>query len=333
MKDFQKYWKGESVPRCLTLFVGGNHEAPGHLREMYFGGYASEGIFYLGSSGVFHVNGLRIAGISGIYKSHDYDKPIFESAPYSESTKRSAYHVRRYEIEKLMHLRQPVDIVVSHDWPSGITDHGDTDTLLRLKDKTGQLRREIDSKQLGNPHTMKLLKKLKPKFWFAGHMHVKYPAIYTHEDGSITRFLALDKCIPRRPFLQLLRVDIDNKSLVDIVPSDISGDGGLKSVGLDAEWLALLKANNAAMPVPGYNQGRTPIRGVSDEEIDEMKQLLESQSVSHIPYLGQTFPGDPKYRKWICSLIGMKDMLEEVQLPTFSKIEGEAKSGDLFFED
>ena len=61
------------MPRCLTLFVGGNHEAPGHLREMYFGGFESRDIFYLGASGVFSVNGLRIVGLSGIFKSHDYD--------------------------------------------------------------------------------------------------------------------------------------------------------------------------------------------------------------------------------------------------------------------
>lgn len=36
----------------------------------------------------------------------------------------------------------PLRIVVSHDWPTGITDYGDTETLLRVKDRTGRLRRE-----------------------------------------------------------------------------------------------------------------------------------------------------------------------------------------------
>jgi hypothetical protein len=34
----------------------------------------SEDIFYLGHSGVVTFGGLRIAGLSGIYKSHDYHK-------------------------------------------------------------------------------------------------------------------------------------------------------------------------------------------------------------------------------------------------------------------
>ncbi len=31
-------------------------------------------IFYLGNAGVVKYGGLRIAGISGIYKPHDYEK-------------------------------------------------------------------------------------------------------------------------------------------------------------------------------------------------------------------------------------------------------------------
>ena len=325
MKDFHKYWSGESVPRCLTLFVGGNHEAPGHLREMYFGGYAAEGIFYMGASGVFKLNGLRVAGLSGIYKPHDYEKPISESAPYTESTKRSAYHVRKYEVEKLMQIRGPVDIMVSHDWPNGITDFGDTDRLLRLKDKTGQLAAEIKSKQLGNPHTMKLLKKLKPKFWFAGHMHAKYSAIYTHEDGSITRFLALDKCIPKRPFLQLLT--LNENGVLSAEPS--IGSGAKVQVELDAEWLAILKANNEAMPVPGRSGSQDYlVRGVSDAEIQEIEQKLLNET--KFPYFGQAFPGDPRYRVWICALLGMSDKLKEVNIPVQ---EIEAKEDSLFFED
>lgn len=333
MKDFHKYWRDESVPRCLTLFVGGNHEAPGHLRDMYFGGYASNGIFYMGASGVFKVNGLRIAGLSGIYKSHDYEKPIFESPPYNESTKRSAYHVRRFEVEKLMQVKGPVDIVVSHDWPSGITDFGDTETLLRLKDRTGQLRSEINSKQLGNPHTMKLLRKLKPKFWFAGHMHVKYPAIYRHEDGvSITRFLALDKCIPRRPFLQLLSVDEEGKMVITASPPRLRN--GINQVGLDPEWLAILKANNDAMPVPSTGFNGAQVRAVSESEIQSMKNFLGSKGVFQVEYLGQTCPGDPRYRKWMCDLLGMSDKLD---MGSTSQKEASLSASDpstlLFFED
>jgi hypothetical protein len=48
------------------------------------------------------------------------------------------------------------------------------------------------------------------------------------------------------------------------------------------------------------------------------------------PYLGQTFPGDPRYRVWICALLGMSDKLKEVNIPVQHKDENE---GSLFFED
>ena len=335
MKDFHKYWKGERVPRCLTRFIGGNHEAPGHLREMYFGGFASKDIFYLGSSGVFNVGGLRIAAISGIFKYHDYDKPIFEAPPYTENTKRSAYHVRRFDIEKLKLVSEPVDIVVSHDWPRGITNYGDTEHMLRLKDRTGQLRQEINSNQLGNPHTMELLKILKPKFWFAGHMHVKYTALYEHPDGSVTRFLALDKCIPRRPFVQLLGIDPNTGSLTDLRRGE-SVDPSPK-VHLDPEWLAILKVNNAAMPIGAPSS--IPLRKPSSEEISNVKELLAKKSVSEFPYFGQIHPGDDRYRKWVCDLLEMTDRVGEtssVELPSepLPVPLAEADSSDLlFFED
>ena len=344
MKDFHTYWREEKIPRCLTMFVGGNHEAPGHLREMYFGGFAARDIFYLGATGVFNVNGLRIAGLSGIYKSHDYDKPIFESPPYTENTKRSAYHVRRYELEKLMVLEQPVDILVSHDWPTGITSFGDTEAMLRLKDRTGQLRGEIQSGQLGNPHAMNLLKRLKPKFWFCGHMHIKYSAIYTHEDGSITRFLALDKCIPRRPFLQLLTVTKEG-CLLQPHPAVETPPTPAKMC-MDLEWLAILKLNNAAMPVNSGNT-RTPLVSATAEDIEEVRMHLRQSTVSpkpvelsdgffEFPYLGQVQPGDDRYRQWICDAIGMRDRISEnsqFAIPTLAPPPVGVEDDALFFED
>ena len=346
LKDFHKYWKGQSVPRCLTLFVGGNHEAPGHLREMYFGGFASKDIFYLGSSGVFKVNGLRIAGLSGIFKSRDYDKTISECPPYSEDTKRSAYHVRRFDVDKLMQLQQPIDIVVSHDWPTGITDFGDTENMLRLKDRTGQLRSEIQSGQLGNPYTMNLLKKLKPKFWLAGHMHIKYGALYEHPDGSVTRFLALDKCIPRRPFLQLLT--LDNNGELTQQTSKGPESTSPAQVCLDLEWLAIIRENNELLPVPGTT-GKASLSAVSPDEIEEVRQLLRTTTVEPkpvetetgdfiFPQFGQLNPGDDRYRKWICDILEMRDRLGDsatvnIPLPEANPGSFEADPGGLFFED
>jgi len=57
----------------------------------------------------------------------------FEAPPYNDNSKISVYHVREYEVFKLAHLRDPVDIVISHDWPRGIYHHGDMARLIRNK--------------------------------------------------------------------------------------------------------------------------------------------------------------------------------------------------------
>ena len=52
-------------------------------------------IYYLGYAGVVNVNGIRIGGLSGIYKGHDYMKGRFEKPPYDNGTQRSVYHHQR----------------------------------------------------------------------------------------------------------------------------------------------------------------------------------------------------------------------------------------------
>jgi hypothetical protein len=57
----------------LTVFIGGNHEASNYLWELYHGGWVAPNIYYLGAAGVVNVGGLRVAGLSGIYKREHYD--------------------------------------------------------------------------------------------------------------------------------------------------------------------------------------------------------------------------------------------------------------------
>jgi len=110
-----EYSGGRKTAPYPTLFVGGNHEAINYLRELYFGGWAAPNIYFLGYSGVVQFGGIRIGGVSGIYKSFDYVKPHFELPPYSPSSIKSAYHVRASEIVKLSALEGgKLDVFVSH---------------------------------------------------------------------------------------------------------------------------------------------------------------------------------------------------------------------------
>ena len=86
-----------------------------------------------------------------------------------------------------------IDIMLSHDWPKGINNFGDTADLLRRK---GNLR---DQKNVGAPPLFEILKKLQPTYWFAAHIHVKFAAIYDK-----TKFLSLDKPIRVEDFVQII---------------------------------------------------------------------------------------------------------------------------------
>ncbi|XP_058790851.1 lariat debranching enzyme A [Phymastichus coffea] len=234
MGTFYKYYTGEKVAPCLTIFIGGNHEASNYLQELAYGGWVAPNIYYLGYAGVINVAGIRIAGMSGIFKSHDYYKGHYEYPPYNDQSIRSCYHVRNLEVFRLKQLSGNIDAFMSHDWPTEITDYGNVKALLRQKSFFSE---DIQNKTLGNPRAMELLKKHYPSYWFSAHLHCKFAAIVPNENNSTkqTKFLALDKCLPKRKFLQILEVEHDES--LDI------------KLSYDLEWLAILYLTNHLLSV------------------------------------------------------------------------------------
>lgn len=233
MGDFYKYYTGEKVAPILTLFIHGNHEAGNHLQELYAGGWVAPNIYYMGYSNILRFGGLRIGGLSGIHREKYYRRGYFERAPYGAEEVRSVYYVREYEVWKLKHFKAPIDIFVSHDWPLGIYyTHCDVQQLIRTKPFFEQ---EIKSNTLGSVANRDVLNALKPAHWFSAHLHVKFPAVVQHGpivpgvEPQVTKFLALDKCLPHRDYLQIIEFP-------DVPESE-------KVLKYDLEWLAILKAS------------------------------------------------------------------------------------------
>lgn len=232
MNSFWKYYSGEKVAPFPTIFIGGNHEASNHLWELYYGGWVAPNIYFLGFAGVVKFGNIRIGGLSGIYKAQHYHLGHYERLPYNENDIRSIYHVREYDVHKLSQVEEPIDIFLSHDWPLGITDHGNWKELVRYKPF---FKQEIQERTLGSKPAAELLEKLKPAYWFSAHLHCKFAALVQHgEGGMVTKFLALDKCLPGRRFLQII---------------EIESEPGPYEIQYDEEWLAITRQFNPVFPV------------------------------------------------------------------------------------
>ncbi|KAJ7176499.1 lariat debranching enzyme, C-terminal domain-containing protein [Mycena filopes] len=178
---FHKYYTGQKKAPVLTIVIGGNHEASNYMWELYHGGWLAPNIYYLGEAGCVRVNGVRIAGASGIFKSHDFTRGHFEKMPYDRSMVRSIYHIREYAVRKLSLLSSKLQVFMSHDWPQSITDYGDLPKLLQHKTF---LRSDIMSGQLGSPPLLNLLRTLQPEWWFSAHLHTRFEACVVH--GELT---------------------------------------------------------------------------------------------------------------------------------------------------
>lgn len=269
---FYKYYSGEVLAPYPTLFIGGNHEASNYLWELYYGGFVAPNVYYLGHSGVINFGDLRIGGLSGVFQAHNYLKGNHERPPYRNNQVKSAYHVREFEVMKLKLIGEPLDVFLSHDWPTNIAKKGDTNTLLKKKPF---LKSEIADASLGSPPAEELLHLLKPTYWFSAHLHVKFAALVEHPVGvgderngekdarnarATTKFLALDKCLPKRDFMQVI---------------DFPGKAPGSGFWLDPEWLAILKANHDLHEVGcGSSTGR---RGGDRPAIETHREWVDSK--------------------------------------------------------
>ncbi|GME67076.1 unnamed protein product [[Candida] boidinii] len=173
--EFTEYYQGIKSAPILTIFIGGNHEASNYLLELSNGGYVAPNIYYLGKNGSIWYKGLKISGMSGIFNEHNFMKPSYETVPFNNSSIRSIYHYRKTDFLALflMSEHRHDSIIMTHDWPEGIYEYGNTAELLRRKPF---FRKDIQTHTLGSVPAMVLLQKLKPKKWYSAHLHVKFTA-------------------------------------------------------------------------------------------------------------------------------------------------------------
>ncbi|KAF5250953.1 hypothetical protein FANTH_3894 [Fusarium anthophilum] len=176
--DFPKYYSGEQKAPYLTIFIAGNHEASSHLWELYYGGWVAPNIYYMGAANILRFGPLRIAGLSGIWKGFDYRKPHHERLPFSGDDVKSWYHIREFDVRKMLQVRTQVDVGLSHDWPRAVEWHGDHAELFKKKPF---FKNESMDGTLGNVAAEYVMDRLRPPYWFSAHMHVKFAAVKVYK--------------------------------------------------------------------------------------------------------------------------------------------------------
>ncbi|EKD05262.1 hypothetical protein A1Q2_00492 [Trichosporon asahii var. asahii CBS 8904] len=332
---FHEYYKDDrKVP--LTIVIGGNHESSAYMAELFYGGWLAPNIYYLGAGGSVIVNGLRIAGASGIYSRPDlFNKGHYERAPLSESDARSIYHLRSYTEERLS-LLPPVDIFLSHDWPVDITEFGDQADLLRVMPR---FTRDVTAGCFGAPALSRVMVATAPRYWFAAHMHVKFPAVRQYpptkrtpdhdydpapqhwlrdhalspsrtvevpeHSGCATRFLALSKPHPKKnDWFEVLDIPFPDET----TPPKLS---------FDPEWLAICKATH---PLP-QGQHASPLPKDIRVKVAAARVGLDEKAsgpVSNVQTFAKTAPGEgegtpePHYANTqttaFCAMLGIEDV-------------------------
>jgi lariat debranching enzyme len=133
-------------------FIGGNHE-PWPALDAAGPGPWGGGAHFLGRAGVADVLGLRVAYLSGIHSPRLTDRPRARR----ESVKDRTYYLADEVAQVRRAAGKGVDVLLTHDWPAGIT---------------GPFR----GRPVGRPELRALCERIRPRWYFCGHMHHRHTA-------------------------------------------------------------------------------------------------------------------------------------------------------------
>ncbi|MEM9539527.1 MAG: metallophosphoesterase [Cyanobacteria bacterium P01_E01_bin.42] len=192
--NFAHFYSGSAILPYPVWFIGGNHEPYGFLDRIPNNTEIAPNCYYLGRVGTVKLAGLKIVGLSGIYKEHLFA----QRPPIAEIDRRSnADYIGFTENEVLQALEfQSADILLLHEWPRGLlTSDSDLDVT--------------DSEMVGNEYAKMLIESLKPRLILCGHMHRYYRQQIHYSDSTIAQVCCLANTRSGSDAIEIFRLSGD----------------------------------------------------------------------------------------------------------------------------
>lgn len=154
--DFPAFARGEAQFPWPVWFIGGNHEPYGWLEAMEDGGQVLSNCSFIGRANIVSVQGLRVAGLSGIFKSEFFGvaRPPIEEFDFRSNKEWIGWN--EGDIERLLSLGE-ADVLLLHEWPCQFSDN----------------QRHIPSGEAWEWIEL-VLKKVRPQMVFCGHLHSRW---------------------------------------------------------------------------------------------------------------------------------------------------------------
>ncbi len=165
--DFPDFYAGKSQFDCPIWFIGGNHEPYGFLDRIPQGAEIVPNCHYLGRVGSIELAGLKIVGISGIYREELFEQ--INRASVEEINYRSNSDYIGFiesEVDRVLDWGR-ADILLLHEWPTNIIAPRDREYFARY-----YFSQKYE--KVGNEYARLLVEALRPKLVLCGHMHKSY---------------------------------------------------------------------------------------------------------------------------------------------------------------
>jgi Icc-related predicted phosphoesterase len=180
--DFPHFYRHQARFPYPLYFIGGNHEPYGFLDNFIDGKEIAPNFNYLGRVNTSNLYGLKIVGVSGIYRQDllAFRPSINEIKSYSN---KKYIGFTESEIEQALNY-QNTDILIMHEWATNVIKKED---LAKLQQRYSSIRYE----QVGNEYAQLLIEALQPKLVLFGHMHLKYRSLFRLSSDRVSNICCL----------------------------------------------------------------------------------------------------------------------------------------------